>query len=143
MEYYTQQMGDKKALPRVKCMKCGRIGNLTIKKTKTRGVTYEYYYIQHYIKETDKIEWCYLGPYEKLSEEYKKTLQEESKYTQHYTQNVRESDKPKSFFSNQTNQESLRAGSSAWYERLTCTQEDVGSNPARSTIYPFFYLHFD
>ena len=25
------------------------------------------------------------------------------------------------------------AGSSAWYERLTCTQEDAGSNPARST----------
>jgi len=44
-------MGDKKDLPRVKCIKCGRIGNLTIKKTKTREVTYEYYYIQHYIKE--------------------------------------------------------------------------------------------
>jgi hypothetical protein len=26
------------------------------------------------------------------------------------------------------------AGSSVWYERLTCTQEDGGSNPPRSTI---------
>jgi hypothetical protein len=31
-------------------------------------------------------------------------------------------------------QQPRRAGSSAWHERLTCTQEDAGSNPARSTI---------
>ena len=30
-------------------------------------------------------------------------------------------------------QSPTRAGSSAWHERLTCTQEDAGSNPARST----------
>ena len=31
-------------------------------------------------------------------------------------------------------QQPTRAGSSAWHERLTCTQEDAGSNPARSTM---------
>ena len=30
--------------------------------------------------------------------------------------------------------DSMWAGSSAWHERLTCTQEDAGSNPARSTL---------
>ncbi len=63
-------------MPRVTCTKCGRIGNLTTKKTKTRGVTYEYYYVQHYLKETDKIEWCYLGNYDKLSNEYKEKLED-------------------------------------------------------------------
>src|SRR3990170_314799 len=29
--------------------------------------------------------------------------------------------------------ESVRAGSSVWYERLTCTQEAGGSNPPQST----------
>jgi hypothetical protein len=81
-------------LPRIKCIKCGRIGNLTIKKTKTRGVTYQYYYVQHYIKETDKIEWCYLGPLNKLPEEYRKTLQEDSNYTQ-YTQHYTQTENPR------------------------------------------------
>ena len=67
--------GGKKNLPRVECIKCGRIGNLTIKKTKSHGTTYEYYYVQHYIKESDKIEWCYLGSYESLPQDYRETLQ--------------------------------------------------------------------
>ena len=54
--------------------------------------------------------------------------------TQTNTQNTSESEKPKFSFSNQTNHDSLWAGSSAWHERLTCTQEDAGSNPARSTV---------
>ena len=88
--FYTQQLGDKKDMPRVKCIKCGEIGNLTIKKTKSHGTTYEYYYVQHYIKETDKIRWCYLGRYETLPTEYKEILQKDKAIhnnTQHYTQN--------------------------------------------------------
>ena len=68
-------------MARVKCIKCGRIGNLTIKKTKSHGITYEYYYVQHYMKESDKIEWCYLGRYESLPEDYKGTLQKDKLYT--------------------------------------------------------------
>ena len=65
----------------------GRIGNLTIKKTKSHGTTYEYYYVQHYIKETDKIEWCYLGSYSKLSQEYKDKLEKTNSHKEHnYTQ---------------------------------------------------------
>jgi hypothetical protein len=36
-----------------------------------------------------------------------------------------------------TNQKNVRAGSSVWYERLTCTQEAGGSNPPRSTFLSF------
>jgi len=66
-------------MPRVKCIKCGRIGNLTIKKTKSHGTNYEYCYIQHYIKETDKIEWCYLGSHNKLTQEYKNRLKKNNR----------------------------------------------------------------
>ena len=79
-------------MPRVTCARCGKIGNLTTKKTKTRGVTYEYYYVQHYLKETDKIEWCYLGSYDKLPREYREKLEDIHKdytqCTQHKTTNT-------------------------------------------------------
>jgi hypothetical protein len=52
-------------------MKCGRTGNLTTKKTKSHETTSEYYYVQRYIKETDKIEGCYLGRCDKLPQGYK------------------------------------------------------------------------
>ena len=98
--FYTQQLGDKKDLPRVQCIKCGRTGNLTTKKTKSHGTTYEYYYIQHYIKETDKIEWCYLGKYDRLPQDYKDKLEQnavhkESSYIQDYTQTSKDSKKAK------------------------------------------------
>ena len=117
-------------MPRVTCIKCGRIGNLTTKKSKTRGVTYEYYYIQHYIKETHKIEWCYLGSYDKLPEEYKSLIR---KTIHNNTQNIRQQENSKFSLSKQNRCKSMWAGSSAWYERLTCNQEVAGSNPARST----------
>ena len=85
-------------MPRVQCIKCGRTGNLTTKKTKSHGTTYEYYYIQHYIKETDKIEWCYLGKYDRLPQDYKDKLEQnavhkESSYIQDYTQTSKDSKK--------------------------------------------------
>lgn len=69
----------------VKCVKCGQEGNLTIKKTKTRGVMYEYYYLQHYIRETKKIEWCYIGSYSRLPGEYKDKVKE-NETIHNYTQ---------------------------------------------------------
>ena len=84
--------------------------------------------VEHHIG--DKIKWCYLGKYEKLPEEYKRLIHKD---TQTDTQNTSKSEKPKFSFSNQTKHDSMWAGSSAWHERLTCTQEDAGSNPARST----------
>ena len=53
--------------------------------------------------------------------------------TQITTQNISKSEKSKFSSSNETKHDSMWAGSSAWHERLTCTQEDAGSNPARST----------
>lgn len=80
-------------MPRVICVRCGRQGNLTTKKTKTSGKTYEYYYVQHYIKETAKIKWCYLGSFKNLPEEYKELVK--STVT-NYTQNKVESNNLKS-----------------------------------------------
>ncbi len=61
--------------------------------------------------------------------------EKEDSYTQMYTQTAKNAGKPKSAFISQNSSGVLRAGSSAWYECLTCTQEAAGSNPARSTSY--------
>jgi len=61
---------------KVQCIKCGREGSLTTKQTKSRGHTYEYWYIEHHIG--DKIKWCYLGKYEKLPEQYKKLIHKDT-----------------------------------------------------------------
>ena len=61
---------------KVKCIKCSREGSLTKKQTKSKGITYEYWYIEHHIG--DKIKWCYLGKYEKLPEEYKKLIHKDT-----------------------------------------------------------------
>jgi len=54
---------------KVQCIKCSREGSLVKKQTKSKGLSYEYWYIEHHIG--NKIKWCYLGKYEKLPEEYK------------------------------------------------------------------------
>ena len=113
---------------KVQCIKCNREGSLTKKQTKSKGITYQYWYVEHHIG--DKIKWCYLGKYEKLSDDYKSLIHKD---TQTDTQNISKSEKSKFSSSNQTKHDSMWAGSSAWHERLTCTQEDAGSNPARST----------
>jgi len=77
-------------MPKVVCIKCSRVGNLTRKKTKSYGKTYEYWYVQHYIKETDKIEWCYLGRFENLPHKYKQQLM---RNTQKYTQRISDTQK--------------------------------------------------
>ena len=56
--------------------------------------------------------------------------------TQQFTQTTLKRETSKSNLSNETKTESLWAGSSAWNECLTCTQEAAGSNPARSIRSP-------
>ena len=51
----TQQWLENEMPISVKCIKCDREGNLTTKKTKTRDKYYEYYYVQHYQRENDKV----------------------------------------------------------------------------------------
>lgn len=67
----THQCWGNKMPINVKCEKCNREGNLTTKKTKTREKYYEYYYVQHYEKEDDKVKWCYIGSNSKLPDEYR------------------------------------------------------------------------
>jgi len=70
---------------KVQCIKCNREGSLTKKQTKSKGITYVYWYIEHHIE--NKIKWCYLGKYEKLPEEYKSLIHKD-------TQTDRESNNP-------------------------------------------------
>jgi len=64
----------------VTCIKCGREGSLTKKQTVSKGITYEYWYVEHHIGK--KIKWCYLGKFEKLPEQYKQLIHKN-------TQNIR------------------------------------------------------
>jgi hypothetical protein len=64
---------------KVQCIKCNREGSLTKKPTKSKGITYVYWYIEHHIG--NKIKWCYLGKYEKLPEEYKSLIHKDTQTT--------------------------------------------------------------
>ena len=108
---------------KVQCIKCDREGSLTQKQTKSKGITYVYWYIEHHIG--NKIKWCYLGKYEKLPEEYKRLVTD----TQTDTQNIHKSEKPKLA----SNLETSRAGSLARLGHLLDVQKVAGSNPARPT----------
>jgi len=78
---------------KVQCIKCSREGSLVKKQTKSKGLSYVYWYIEHHIG--NKIKWCYLGKYEKLPKEYKGLIHKD---TQTDTQNMHKSDKPKIVF---------------------------------------------
>ena len=60
----------------VTCIKCGETGILTKKPTVSKGIKYEYWYVQHvsFNKGKRKTKWCYLGKYESLSEEYRELI---------------------------------------------------------------------
>ena len=113
---------------RVTCIKCGGEGSLTKKQTVSKGITYEYWYVEHHIG--NKIKWCYLGKFEKLPEQYKQLIHKD---TQTDTQNTNNAENINLSLFNENRLDTSRAGSSAWNERLTCTQEVGGSNPPRST----------
>ncbi len=121
---------------KVKCPICGKEGTLMYKTTKTKTTTGKYreyrkLYIYHGKNAQKK--WCYLKQ-EDLDKIQQATGQNYTNTTQMTTQNSMSLEKPKSSFSNQFRTENKWAGSSAWNECLTCTQEAAGSNPARSTI---------
>jgi hypothetical protein len=44
---------------KVKCVKCGKNGSLTMKTTISKGKTYRYFYVEH--SEKRKKSWCYIG----------------------------------------------------------------------------------
>ena len=75
---------------KVQCIKCSREGSLVKKQTKSKGLSYEYWYVEHHIGK--KIKWCYLGKYEKLPEKYKGLIHKD---TQTDTQNIHKSEKPR------------------------------------------------
>ncbi|MGB9730227.1 MAG: hypothetical protein ACPL1B_10235, partial [Thermoprotei archaeon] len=104
----------------VTCIKCKREGSLTKKQTISKGITYEYWYIEHHIG--NKIKWCYLGKYESLPKEYKKLIEKD---TQTDTQNLAETEKPKSSLINQNSLEQQCRGSLAWNGRQTHNLESV------------------
>jgi hypothetical protein len=61
---------------KVKCVRCGKNGSLTIKTTITRGRAYRYYYVEH--SEKRKKSWCFIGktlPNECLPTGYTKDTQ--------------------------------------------------------------------
>ena len=72
---------------KVQCIKCGREGSLTRKQTKSKGITYIYWYIEHHIG--NKIKWCYLGKLDKLPDNYQTIIHKD-------TQNIYKSETPKS-----------------------------------------------
>ena len=95
----------------VKCVKCGQVGNLTIKKCKTRGIMYEYCYLQHYIRETKKIEWRYIGSYSKRPGKYKDKVKE-IKTIHNYTQQSKNYTQQENIFNLNSNISGKRIGSS-------------------------------
>ncbi len=120
---------------KVQCIKCGREGSLTRKQTKSKGITYVYWYIEHHIG--DKIKWCYLGKFDKLTDGYKTIIQKD-------TQNIYKSETPKSSFHHQTKHRIISRGSLAWLWRQTHDLESksprdrcpevAGSTPAPGTF---------
>ncbi|RLG90870.1 MAG: hypothetical protein DRO36_05340, partial [Candidatus Hecatellales archaeon] len=98
------------------CIKCGREGSLTKKQTVSKGITYEYWYVEHHIG--NKIKWCYLGKFEKLPEQYKQLIHKD---TQTDTQKINNAENINLRPFHENKVDNLWAGSSAWNERLTCT----------------------
>ena len=105
----------------VTCIKCNKKGSLTKKQTKSKGITYEYWYVEHHIG--NKIKWCYLGKYKKLPEEYKKLI---NKDTQTDTQNKN--------LKLASNPQNTRAGSLARIGHEPPKLGVAGSNPVPPAI---------
>ena len=86
---------------KVQCIKCNREGSLTKKQTKSKGITYVYWYVEHHIG--NKIKWCYLGKYEKLPEDYKRLIHKDTQTDiQNIPTRIHTTNNPKLRFSDQT-----------------------------------------
>ena len=113
---------------KVICIKCGREGSLTKKKTVSKGITYEYWYVEHHVGK--KIKWCYLGKYEKLPEQYKRLIH---KNTQTDTQNNSSTEKLNLALNRENKRIQLSLGSLARLGHHLGKVGVAGSNPARGS----------
>ena len=124
----------------VTCVKCKKEGSLVAKQTKSKGITYQYWYVEHHLGK--KIKWCYLGKIESLPNDYKILIHKD---TQTDTQNIKKSDSFNLSFVPENNEELKSRGSLAWLGRQTHNLESegsdrpevAGSNPAPGTFKPF------
>ena len=78
-----------KNMTTVKCLKCGNDGYLMTKQTVSKGITYQYWYVKHFVNK--KIKWCYIG--KTLPTEYSK-LASKIESTQTGTQNSTQTESP-------------------------------------------------
>lgn len=74
-------------MPRALCVKCQKMGNLTLKSTKRKEKIYPYYNVQHYMN-GNRNRWCYLGTYEDLPEEYRNLLTSSSVNNAHISTSI-------------------------------------------------------
>ena len=67
------------------CIQSNKHGTLSINQSKSNGRVYKYYGIQHYAPETKKRNWCYIGKYESLPEQYKAVIHKKQVLYTNYT----------------------------------------------------------
>jgi len=121
----------------VTCIKCNKHGTLGINQSKSNGHTYKYYGIQHYDQETKKRNWCYLGAYKSLPEQYKMVIHKKQRLYTNYTQNTNKLNySPIS----QNNDESMRGCRLAWSRLRDSGSRDLGPNPSSPTK-TFYRFH--
>ena len=127
-------MGEKKDM-QVTCIKCNTIGVLTRKPTVSKGIRYEYWYVQHvsFKEGKRKTRWCYIG--KELPEEYQELIHKEHRYTQSDTQtNASRENLNLGLINENKPENTARAGSLARLGHLLDVQKVAGSNPARPTM---------
>ena len=121
-------------MPNVTCIKCNKKGSLMIKTTKSKGYSYEYWYVEHW--DGTKRSWCYIGKYNDIPESYKEVLKSETSnnpttasYTQTDTQNIHKQNKAQQDLISQNN----CGYSLVWFRTSACHADDPGSNPGGRT----------
>ena len=89
-------------MPNVTCTKCNKKGSLVKKQTKSKGYSYEYWYVEHWTG--TKRTWCYIGKAEDLPKNYRKHLKLEAPAdTQTDTQTIRKPNKSQASLVSQNN----------------------------------------
>jgi len=114
----------------VKCIKCGKLGTLSLKTSITKGVKRKYYYVQHTDLESYKKSWCYLGSYEKLPTEYQNLIH--NNYTQQ-KEVIHNSENPKTNTNSEKN--SSKTSNSSFHKHFKSPISLIVSNPRRHSIW--------
>ena len=110
---------------KVKCVKCGKRGSLTMKSTITKGKHYRYFYVEH--SEKRRKSWCFIG--KELPKEYKRT---ESKGYTKDTQSDTQTKNPKSLVFQQNG---ASGGIRTRDPRLTKAEPHRARLPRRVRVY--------